>query len=133
MDASETGRVVVLTGANEGIGHGMLTALVENGYRVAGLDYPAYFWELATEGEVTAEQDYQPGTASHLLRGEAVHLHSVLREEYPLTPRPSGAETTWDIARSLVEQPRFDYLSLDDPAPFVRDLTNAGRSMVPLL
>ncbi|TQQ80244.1 carboxylate--amine ligase [Halonotius roseus] len=99
----------------------------------AGLDYPKYFWELATEGAVTAEQDYQPGTASHLLRGEAVHLHSVLREEYPLTPRPSGAETTWDIARSLVEQPQFDYLRLDDPAPFVRDLTNAGRSMVPLL
>jgi NAD(P)-dependent dehydrogenase (short-subunit alcohol dehydrogenase family) len=38
MDSSETGRVVVLTGANEGIGYGMLTALVENGYRVAGLD-----------------------------------------------------------------------------------------------
>lgn len=31
-------RVVVLTGANEGIGYGMLTRLVENGYRVAGLD-----------------------------------------------------------------------------------------------
>ncbi|TQQ79334.1 SDR family NAD(P)-dependent oxidoreductase [Halonotius terrestris] len=38
MNSSEERRVVVLTGANEGIGYGMLTALVENGYRVAGLD-----------------------------------------------------------------------------------------------
>jgi NAD(P)-dependent dehydrogenase (short-subunit alcohol dehydrogenase family) len=38
MQFSENGRVVVLTGANEGIGYNMLTALVEDGYRVAGLD-----------------------------------------------------------------------------------------------
>lgn len=38
MNSSENRRVVVITGANEGIGYGMLTALVENGYRVAGLD-----------------------------------------------------------------------------------------------
>jgi NAD(P)-dependent dehydrogenase (short-subunit alcohol dehydrogenase family) len=38
MQSSENGRVVVLTGANEGIGYNMLTALVEDGYRVAGLD-----------------------------------------------------------------------------------------------
>lgn len=38
MQSSEDERVVVLTGANEGIGYNMLTALVEDGYRVAGLD-----------------------------------------------------------------------------------------------
>ena len=31
-------RVVVITGANEGIGFGMFTALLDDGYRVAGLD-----------------------------------------------------------------------------------------------
>lgn len=38
MPSSGRGRVVVLTGANEGIGYKMLTALVDDGYRVAGLD-----------------------------------------------------------------------------------------------
>lgn len=38
METSETGRVVVLSGANEGIGYNMLTALLDRGYRVAGLD-----------------------------------------------------------------------------------------------
>ncbi|SIR22103.1 Short-chain dehydrogenase [Haladaptatus litoreus] len=38
MSTAEDGRVVVITGANEGIGYHMSTALLENGYRVAGLD-----------------------------------------------------------------------------------------------
>lgn len=38
MTASATGRVVVLTGANEGIGHHMAATLAADGYRVAGLD-----------------------------------------------------------------------------------------------
>lgn len=38
MRAHEKDRVVVVTGANEGIGYHMLTALLEDGYRVAGLD-----------------------------------------------------------------------------------------------
>ena len=38
MSGSEEGRVVVITGANEGIGYHMLTALLEEGYRVVGLD-----------------------------------------------------------------------------------------------
>lgn len=38
MQSSKSDRVVVITGANEGIGYHMLTALVADGYRVAGLD-----------------------------------------------------------------------------------------------
>lgn len=38
MAATSTERVVVLTGANEGIGHHMLVALIDDGYQVAGLD-----------------------------------------------------------------------------------------------
>jgi NAD(P)-dependent dehydrogenase (short-subunit alcohol dehydrogenase family) len=37
MTADES-RVVVITGANEGIGYHMLTSLLEDGYRVAGFD-----------------------------------------------------------------------------------------------
>lgn len=38
MPSTSTGQVVVLTGANQGIGYHMLRALIEDGYRVAGLD-----------------------------------------------------------------------------------------------
>ena len=38
MSGATGGRVVVVTGANEGIGYHMLAALLEAGYRVAGLD-----------------------------------------------------------------------------------------------
>lgn len=38
MAPSSDGRVVVITGANRGIGYHMLRGLVDDGYRVAGLD-----------------------------------------------------------------------------------------------
>lgn len=38
MSATEPGRVVVVTGANEGIGYHLLRSLVADGYGVAGLD-----------------------------------------------------------------------------------------------
>jgi NAD(P)-dependent dehydrogenase (short-subunit alcohol dehydrogenase family) len=38
MQSSESNRVVVITGANEGIGYHMLTSLIDGDYRVAGLD-----------------------------------------------------------------------------------------------
>lgn len=94
----------------------------------ASVDYPRYYWQLATRGSVEDVPEYRSGTSSHLLRGELVHLHSVLFEDYALAGRPSPVSTVRDIATSLVENPNFDYLCLDDPAPFVRDALNAGRS-----
>ncbi|WP_336359379.1 SDR family NAD(P)-dependent oxidoreductase [Haladaptatus sp. ZSTT2] len=38
MSLAAKNRIVVITGANEGIGYHMLTSLLERGYRVAGLD-----------------------------------------------------------------------------------------------
>ncbi|WP_338728840.1 SDR family NAD(P)-dependent oxidoreductase [Haladaptatus sp. DJG-WS-42] len=38
MSLAAKNRIVVITGANEGIGYHMLTSLLESGYRVAGLD-----------------------------------------------------------------------------------------------
>lgn len=38
MTTTSTGQVVVLTGANQGIGYHMLRALIDDGYRVAALD-----------------------------------------------------------------------------------------------
>lgn len=96
----------------------------------AGVDYPLYYWQLAREGSMTVTPAYRSGTASHLLRGELVHLHSILAEDYALAERPSALGTVLDIAMSLVEHSRFDYLSRDDPAPFVRDSLNTARGLL---
>ena len=95
----------------------------------AGIDYPRYYWQLSNGERIEETTEYRPGTSSHLLRGEGVHMHSVLREEYALAARPSAPGTAWNIITSLVQHPNFDCFSLDDPAPFVRDALNAGRSL----
>lgn len=98
----------------------------------SGVDYPAYYWRLANGEPADVTPDYEPGVASHLLRGEVAHLHSVLFEDYPFVERPSVEGTVWDIATSLYAHPRFDILSLDDPGPFARDLLNAVESTLPV-
>jgi NAD(P)-dependent dehydrogenase (short-subunit alcohol dehydrogenase family) len=48
MSSESRGRVVLITGANRGIGHEMARTLLEDGYRVAGLDIEGeYFGSLA--------------------------------------------------------------------------------------
>lgn len=92
----------------------------------AGVDQPYHYWRLAMGCPGTpAEAEYRPGTASHLLRGELVHLYSVLFETYPLADRPSPAGTLRNILASVVTQPHFDLLSATDPGPFVRDTLQA--------
>lgn len=93
----------------------------------AGVDFPYYYWLLSTgyDSLESVDASYDVGRAGHLLRGELLHLHSILFEEYPLVERPSFPRTAAQIAASLLRHPTFDYLSLDDPRPFVRDLVNA--------
>ncbi|MFB6107613.1 MAG: SDR family NAD(P)-dependent oxidoreductase [Haloplanus sp.] len=74
MQSSGGGRVVVLTGANEGIGYSMLTALVDDGYRVAGLDVQGDAIESLQEScpetvryyqcDVTADDDVERTVAA---------------------------------------------------------------------
>jgi len=92
----------------------------------AGVDFPHLYWAHATGGLPTEPPDYDVGVAGHLLRGELLHLYSILFEEYPLVDRPSFARTAASVAGSLLRHPRFDYLSVDDLGPFVRDL---GRTL----
>jgi predicted ATP-grasp superfamily ATP-dependent carboligase len=95
----------------------------------AGVDFPALAVSLATDLAVDHDGSYREGIAGHLLRGEGLHLASILREDNPLVERPSFIGRTGEIAASLVRHPRFDYLSTDDPRPFVRDLVNAVGSI----
>lgn len=81
----------------------------------AGADFPYYYW-LATRGR-TAEidPDYDLGVGCHIAYGELGHLLSLFRDESPFLERPSVARTAWEIARTCMTDPRFDYLRLDDP------------------
>ncbi len=90
----------------------------------AGVDFPSLYYEQATGGRVT-QPEYDVGIGGHLLWGEFLHLHSILAEEYPLVERPSFVSRLREISGSIVRQPRFDYLSQDDPGPFVGDLRNS--------
>lgn len=96
----------------------------------AGVDYPYYYWQLAGDGSTLRPTRGAIGAGSHLLRGEASHLYSILQDDYAYVERPSFRATTWDVLTSLYDQPHFDYLNLDDPGPFVHDLLNAvtGRA-----
>ncbi|WP_254524889.1 ATP-grasp domain-containing protein [Natrinema caseinilyticum] len=95
----------------------------------AGVDFAYYYWCLACDLPVRAESDYEPGVATHLLRGELLHILSILREENPLVEPPSLPGTVWDVASSIRRQPHFDYLSVTDPGPFVRDVLNTGYEL----
>ncbi|RQG90963.1 carboxylate--amine ligase [Natrarchaeobius chitinivorans] len=90
----------------------------------AGVDFPHLYWQQATGRPVSTDPAYDVGIGGHLLRGELLHLHSVFTEEYPVVDRPSRVQTVIDIGTSLVRQPRFDYLDLDDPGPFLQDSRN---------
>jgi predicted ATP-grasp superfamily ATP-dependent carboligase len=90
----------------------------------AGVDFPYYYWRLANDEPVDAPERCPVGVATHLLRGELLYLDSVLRHDYPLVEPPAFSTALWAVARSIVDQPHFDYLSLDDPVPFVRDALN---------
>ncbi len=98
----------------------------------AGLDFPYYFWLLSDGPIVSAPDAYDPGVATHLLRGELVHLHSVLKGSNPYVEPPPFGRRALTVARSLVAQPNFDYLTLDDPGPFVRDALNTLDDVGPL-
>jgi len=93
----------------------------------AGADFPHDYWLLARGERERIVDDYEVGTAGHLIRGELSYLHSVLFDDEELVERPVRSEAFSAVAASLREYPRFDYLRLDDPRPFVRDALNAIR------
>ncbi|GAB7095719.1 hypothetical protein JCM30237_28730 [Halolamina litorea] len=88
----------------------------------AGADYPYYYWLAATGRADEIDCTYELGVGTHMLHGELGYLLSVLTEESPYVERPSVPGTVWEIGRSIVREPRFDYLALDDPGPFLAGL-----------
>ncbi|WP_277555092.1 carboxylate--amine ligase [Halobaculum limi] len=90
----------------------------------AGADYPWYYWLAATGRADEIDHDYDIGVGTHMLHGELGYLMSVLTEDSPHVPRPSIPGTVWAIGTSILREPRFDYLKLDDPWPFLVGVGN---------
>ncbi|WP_210423507.1 carboxylate--amine ligase [Halorussus marinus] len=96
----------------------------------AGVDFPNLYRAMAAGERPATDPDYEVGVAGHLLRGELLHLHSVLFEDYPVVERPSVAGTAAATVASVVRHPQFDYLSADDVGPFLRDVAGLFEAAI---
>lgn len=85
----------------------------------SGADFAYYYWLLATGRGHLVESAYDLGTGSHYLWGELGYLQSVLTDDSPLVDRPRLSTALWEVASSILREPHFDYLHLDDPGPFL--------------
>lgn len=85
----------------------------------AGVDFPGTYYRLATGRPTGPPPDYRAGVGCHVLHGEASHLYSVLTRQYGHRDPPSFPRRTAEVAASLLTDRNFDYLSVDDPAPFL--------------
>ncbi|WP_290814623.1 ATP-grasp domain-containing protein [Halovivax sp.] len=95
----------------------------------AGIDFAYYYWRLARGESVRPRSDYEAGITTHLLRGELLYLLSILRENNPLVEPPPLPAAVWEVASSIYRQPHFDYFSVTDPGPFVRDVLNVANEV----
>jgi predicted ATP-grasp superfamily ATP-dependent carboligase len=99
---------------------------------IAGADFPHAHWLLATGDPNRIETEYEVGAGNHLLFGEFQYLWSILRKRYPSIEPPAFRTAVWEVLSSCYDQPHFDYLHLDDPAPFIHGVLNqlpiGGRS-----
>ena len=86
-----------------------------------GADFPLYYWLAATGGIDSIDPGYDVGVGCHWLKGELLHALSLFRYDSPLVDRPGVPGRLWEIVSSCYRQPHFDYLSRDDPGPFVQD------------
>jgi len=96
----------------------------------AGVDFPYHYYQLANGGAVDAEASYDAGTAGHLIRGEISYLASVFSHESPLAERPNLLSAFNTVGSSLLQHPRFDYLDIDDPGPFVQDMRRTVKDTI---
>lgn len=91
----------------------------------AGADFPYHYW-LMTRGEAERiDPSYRSDVATHLLLGELQYLQSVLQDDFPNVDRPTFRQSLLDVGASVYRHPHFDFVSLDDPKPFVHGVIDA--------
>lgn len=89
-----------------------------------GADFPYYYWLQANNRTDEITSGYELGNGSHFLRGELVHLLSLVRDDSPMVEQPHVPGRAVAMIYSCLVEPHFDYLHLDDPFPFIQDLYN---------
>lgn len=94
----------------------------------AGVDFPYLYYRLATGGCPQYRTDYKTGVGSHILIGELGYLLTVYAGDGYEEPPRLGPELL-SVIRSLYAQPTFDYLSRDDPRPFITEMLKFGREV----
>ncbi len=94
----------------------------------AGVDFPYLYYRLATDGFPQCPTDYKTGVGSHIVIGELGYLLTVYAGDGYEEPPRFGTEIR-SVIRSLYEQPTFDYLSRDDPRPFIVEMQHLGREL----
>lgn len=119
MTSPEAGRVVVITGANEGIGHHLLTALIERGYRVVGFDIDGeHIRPLQSDSpdrvrfincDVTSDEDVE--TAVRTVLNEWGRIDILVNNAAVFNFAPFGDQTVNDTKREF-EVNYFGYLRL---------------------
>lgn len=89
----------------------------------SGVDFPYLFYQIAKEGDCDISLDYRVPTKCKNLEWEMTHLSSLLNESELLSTKIKP-----NIFRSLLSvlisglTIRDDYLSSDDPFPFISEL-----------
>ncbi|WP_436924024.1 carboxylate--amine ligase [Halosimplex amylolyticum] len=97
-----------------------------------GADFPKYYWQQVTGHAEEIDPSYDVGVGCHWLKGELLYALSLFRHDSPHVERPSYVDTLRDIAVSCYENPRFDYLTLDDTGPFVQDWVDLVSELSPV-
>jgi len=92
----------------------------------AGVDFPYYYWRLANGDAGPFDDDHPEGVGTHSLFGELKYLRSVVAGDSAHVPNPSIGSAMREVLASCLAQPNFEYLRLDDPAPFVRGLLDVS-------
>ena len=88
----------------------------------AGMNFPLYYWRLATGESVRPTTEYETGLGTHRIGGEGMYIQSLFDGGDSFVARPSVTDATAGMLASFYRQPNFDYLTYDDPQPFVEDL-----------
>ena len=86
-----------------------------------GADFPLYYWLLANDRSDEIDPDYNLNVGCHWLKGELLYMLSLARYDSPFVKQPGYLETVEDLLTSCHEHTQFDYLSADDPGPFLQD------------
>ncbi|WP_262175373.1 ATP-grasp domain-containing protein [Haloarcula laminariae] len=90
----------------------------------AGADFPLYYWLAARGREDEIDCSYDLGVGTHSLHGELRHLLSIVRTDSSVVAKPPITRRAREILVSCLREPNFDYLTLDDPGPFIRGVRN---------